>query len=85
VSERGEQLRFDGAADPPAKTWRGGYARLPGTGPSGESCGSCQHARRVQGGARYFWKCALTVRTAGPGSDIRKSAPACELWRPWER
>lgn len=60
-----------------------GYARPPGTGPAGETCKTCAHYCRVQGGGSKFPKCAL-IRfrwTHGPGTDIRAKSPACELWQ----
>ena len=63
---------------------RTGHAAVPGTGPAGETCGTCDAYRSVRGGARAFPKCALMRAkwTAGPGSDIRKSDPACQRWEP---
>jgi hypothetical protein len=59
-----------------------GYAARPGSGPAGETCGTCAHYLRVEGGNRAFPKCALMRRhwTHGPGSDIRRAAAACEKW-----
>lgn len=60
-----------------------GYARIPGTGPAGETCGSCANCVRVQGGSRAFPKC-LVIQfrwTHGPGTDIRCKSPACEMWQ----
>ncbi len=57
-----------------------GHAARPGSGPAGETCGSCAQYRSVQGGARSHPKCELARSrwTHGPGSDIRKCDPACE-------
>lgn len=54
-----------------------GYAAPPGTGPPGETCGSCQHK-----GGRKFLKCDLQRHrwTHGPGTDIRARSPACSRW-----
>lgn len=54
------------------------YAAWPGTGPSGETCGSCQHIMRT---ARYR-KCDLVRRlwTGGPGTDIKARSAACSKW-----
>lgn len=67
--------------------YRGGYAAAPGSGPSGETCGSCRHYVSVQSGARRWPKCLLMKGayrgkywTRGPGSDIKKKAPACARW-----
>lgn len=59
---------------------RGLYAALPGTGPDGETCGSCEHIARHPSG--HYRKCAL-VRdrwTHGPGTDIKARSPACSKW-----
>lgn len=63
-----------------------GYAAPPGTGPRGETCGSCEFAVRRNGGKRNFWKCAKLLRlggkwTAGYGTDIRLKSPACKHWQ----
>lgn len=59
-----------------------GYAWGPGTGPEGETCGSCEHSVRVRGGVRKFSKCELMRArwTHGPGSDILLKSPACKKW-----
>lgn len=60
-----------------------GHAALPGTGPAGETCGSCQHRASVMGGGKVFSKCALQRRqwTHGKASDIRRKDPACRMWQ----
>lgn len=69
-----EQLDMLGAG----RTFKGGgYAATPGTGPAGETCGSCRHCQR--GG---YTKCALTRHTSCEASDIRLIAPACLRWEP---
>jgi hypothetical protein len=47
----------------------------------GFQCGNCIHAVRVQGGARWHWKCARhrLGMSASEASDIRVSWPACTL------
>ncbi len=58
-----------------------GYAAMPGSGPEGETCGSCKHhcIRRYSknyhkyGLMRAFW-------TGGTATDIRVGAAACRLW-----
>lgn len=64
-----------------AATTPKGYAALPGTGPAGETCGSCVHlARRRM--ARVYLKCGLMERgwTGGAATDVRAKAPACSRW-----
>lgn len=62
-----------------------GYAAAPGSGPSGESCGSCRHCsvRSARGSkARNFYKCDLMAQhwTYGRGSDVLLHSPACSRW-----
>jgi hypothetical protein len=58
------------------KQW--GYFMPPGTGPAGETCGSCKHIAR---GDKYR-KCRRNeVRwTHGPKTDILSRSPACSAW-----
>ena len=61
------------------------YADVPGTGPAGETCGSCLHKRRMSNGGKRAWhKCRLTRErwTGGSASDIRVRTPACRKWEP---
>ena len=58
-----------------------GYAAEPGTGPKGETCGSCkQHVRKVMAGT--YHKCGLMVHiwTGGGGTDIKVRSAACRHW-----
>lgn len=59
-----------------------GYADKPGSGPEGETCGSCQHAERVEYHRKTYRKCGMARNkwTHGTGSDIRLKSPACSLW-----
>jgi len=58
---------------------RGGADR-PGTGPIGETCGSCEHSVRVGHGGHP--KCELTRAcwTHSPRTDIRMRWAACSKW-----
>ena len=58
-----------------------GYAATPGTGPAGETCGSCAH-RRVISCAKRYHKCGLMQRiwTGGRKTDILVRSPACAKW-----
>lgn len=61
---------------------RGHFAR-PGTGPEGETCGTCRHYTVKSGDtSKPYRKCgkALAKWTRGPGSDIRKKDPSCHGW-----
>lgn len=61
-----------------------GHIRPPGTGPDGETCGSCRHLHRTTGHAKTYRKCALNEAgwTGGAKSDIRARDAACEKWKP---
>lgn len=58
-----------------------GYAAKPGTGPEGETCGSCRY-KYARDLAKTYLKCLLTYAawTGGGKTDIRASAPACAKW-----
>ena len=59
------------------------HAATPGTGPEGESCGTCVHlARRRSPAGSLFRKCGLMRKqwTAGYGTDVRCKDAACGLW-----
>ena len=72
----------DPIREPIKGTVPAGYAALPGTGPAGETCGSCAHASRRH---RYA-KCRLLRArwTHGIKTDIRLRTPACSRWQPIE-
>lgn len=53
-----------------------GYAAPPGTGPPGETCGSCEHLARV----RRFTKCDLRAWTHTRRTDVLVRAAACQRW-----
>ena len=58
-----------------------GHASKPGTGPAGETCGSCKHIfRNVL--AKTYLKCGLNraMWTGGRKSDIRARDAACLKW-----
>jgi hypothetical protein len=58
-----------------------GHAYPPGTGPAGETCGSCQHCCRFQRG-RNWMKCGKNHArwTGGRATDILAGDPACKFW-----
>jgi hypothetical protein len=58
-----------------------GYAAPPGTGPDGETCGSCGHLVRKQM-AKVYRKCGLMRAhwTGGKGTDVLVASPACRNW-----
>jgi len=78
---RDEFTRWGNKKRKPTK--RNGYGGIPGTGPAGETCGSCRH-HVIHSYARDYHKCALAkaIWTGGPGSDILVRSPACSRWEP---
>jgi len=55
---------------------------LIGSGPSGETCGSCKHCSQVQYHDKPYRKCDL-VKVSwshGTGSDIKTGWSACRCW-----
>lgn len=60
-----------------------GHYYPPGTGPEGETCGTCKHCVRKQMAKTYI-KCGLNRAnwTGGEGSDIRVRDVACKFWEP---
>ncbi len=67
---------------PMRSTRPGGYADRPGTGPVGESCGTCANCRAKRGAKKTFYKCALMLAawTCGRGTDVLVRSPACSKW-----
>lgn len=64
-----------------------GYAAKPGTGPAGESCGTCANCRmRHLSAQRRVYKCALAMSgwNSSRSSDVLIHSPACEKWTPGE-
>jgi len=61
---------------------KGLYAMPPGSGPSGETCGSCKHLYRNRM-AKVYLKCSLCRAkwTSGAGTDIKARSPACSKWQ----
>ena len=58
-----------------------GHVMPPGTGPIGETCGSCLHIFRNRQSKAYL-KCGLNRAkwTGGPKTDIRAGDAACKKW-----
>lgn len=59
-----------------------GHAAVPGTGPSGETCGSCEHLFRNRM-SKVYLKCGLTRSkwTGGAGTDMKARDAACVKWK----
>ena len=63
---------------------RDGWADKPGTGPEGETCGSCTWCEAFHYAKRYY-KCAGRAGhhwKGGRTTDIRPLDPACSKWAP---
>jgi hypothetical protein len=60
-----------------------GYAGRPGSGPKGESCGTCAHAARFKQ-SKCWIKCELNRAkwTGGRATDILAGTAACGKWKP---
>ena len=56
------------------------HSPLPGKGPEGETCGTCEYLVRVDYNDRIYYKCELRKYTHGEGSDIRLKWLACGQW-----
>ena len=58
-----------------------GHAAIPGTGPAGETCGSCKNLHRNQVASTYL-KCWLMRSrwTGGYATDVRAKDAACKQW-----
>ncbi len=74
--------KFGGASE----AWTKRYAGRPGTGPAGQTCGSCAFLRSTdpQGRGRHP-KCGKFPYTAGDATTIKKRSPACHLFQLAER
>jgi hypothetical protein len=58
-----------------------GHIMPPGTGPAGETCGSCKHLFRNRM-AKTYLKCSLNRDrwTGGGKTDVRARDDACKAW-----
>ena len=81
---RPQQRSFFGGSEPPRDVQRfpsapAGYAAPPGSGPRGETCGTCAHCRvrRIRGHDVY--KCAQRERdwSHDRSTDVLVRSPAC--------
>lgn len=62
---------------------KSGHAAPVGSGPPGETCGTCQHlSRRTM--AKTYLKCELMRAkwTGGGATDVRARDAACSKWVP---
>ncbi len=79
------RLQALGVASSRKPTVKNGYAAPPGTGPAGETCGTCQHKHSMSSnsGSKRFIKCLAAQErwTHGEGSDILAKSPACRAWK----
>lgn len=58
-----------------------GHAARPGTGPKGETCGSCHYLVRSYA-SRLYLKCGLSRGrwTGGTATDVLARDAACSKW-----
>ena len=50
---------------------------MPLREPRDKTCGECKFAHAHECHNKTYWKCGKKGCTAGPGTDLRKSWPAC--------
>jgi len=62
---------------------KGAYPQPPGSAQNGKTCGDCDHYRSMRYHNRTYPKCAFIEHrwTHGRGTDIKKSAAACSLFK----
>lgn len=60
-----------------------GHPARPGSGPEGETCGTCRHSKRLSY-TRGFYKCWLYrgAWTCSRRTDVLLRDPACRFWQP---
>jgi hypothetical protein len=70
------------AAERAAPVRLAGYPAVPGSGPTGKTCRTCEHRATTGCGARRYQKCTLMRPhwTRGAGTDIKASSPACSRY-----
>jgi len=68
----------------PYKGRRNAHPYPPGSGPEGETCGTCMAERCLSYHNKYYYKCNYMryAWTHGLGTDIRLKDHACFLWKP---
>lgn len=66
---------------PPCSKGARGHVAPPGTGPEGETCGTCAHLFRKTLASTYL-KCGLNEAkwTGGGKTDVRARDHACRMW-----
>lgn len=66
---------------PPCSKGARGHVAPPGTGPDGQTCGSCKHLARIAY-AKTYLKCGLNRArwTGGPKTDVCARDQACSKW-----
>ena len=59
-----------------------GHVAPPGSGPEGETCGSCEHVCPVRLARKTVYKCGKAKHrwTGGRATDIRLKDAACVAW-----
>lgn len=82
-----QQTLFEGIEGRPLHCARPCTPAPIGSGPEGETCGTCRHKSSQGGTAGRYLKCGLLEEhwTRGPGTDIRAWWAACRYWEAKER
>jgi len=80
-----QQTLFD-AGEPKPREKRTCTPARVGSGPEGQTCGTCRHASAIDHNARRYYKCGKCrcYWTHGAGSDIKLKWAACREWQPVE-
>ena len=78
---RDELMLLPPSAIKPPRSKKHGHAALPGSGPTGQTCGSCAHLHRKTMASTYL-KCRLMQAywTGGGATDVRAKDATCRRW-----
>jgi hypothetical protein len=68
-------------ARPPSQKRDRAHPYPPGSGPAGQSCGTCIKCVKRQF-ANNHYKCRVMMRFWADGTDVRLKDPACKSWEP---
>lgn len=73
---------FDVGEREPERSKRTCTPATIGSGPKGETCGTCKHMARVRYHDKFYLKCEVVRShwTHGTASDIRAKWAACKFW-----
>lgn len=76
-----EKIRAEDGPKRKSNNRPNGYAGVPGTGPGGETCKTCEFCAAVDYHDKRYYKCKKRLKwTHGLGTDILLKSPACQFW-----